>query len=253
MRWCYDPLCSFQVIHPKQTAVDPDNFEDLPAPFFEITPAPATLFFLQRYGWVFKPAAGGGDIYLEKYYRADQTKAIRFPLDTAVAFDFLVKLQMPELLDTTKPFKETFPEFSGRRQILYFDNKMELSDPAADVIQLSAQTEVSLDDFASLAPENYTFPAYYPQIEEILLEYTPAIDNNPKHSIKPNANSPTVQFNNIPPGAWQLSRQPENKQEILYLDSRLLGEQFLGLIRILKKPDQDWDRYRKYKLSFSLA
>lgn len=256
MRWRFDPFINIAVFHQKYTKVDPLTAQPFPAPDFELTPTTACRTQLQRLGWVFKQTRGEAKVYVEKIYEADGIARPRHDLKETVALDFLLRLTNPDLLRITKPFAAPagdqppqLPAFSGRRRILYFDNRTESSSGAIE-IDLTMNGEVRVDNLASLAPVPFTFPAGFPALQQ--LEARQMIASGPagtSQNYSLSAQKP-VAILELPPGPWRITPQSGNS-ETIYLDSGLMYENFLALIRIFKTPGQGWTSLKKYKILFS--
>jgi len=256
MRWRFDPFISIEVFHQKYTKTDPDTGMPLPAPDFEMTPTKACQAEMFRLGWIFKQVTGGAKVFIEKIYEPDGVARPRHELTDTVALDFLVRINNPGLLLTTKPFAAPagdpppqLPVFSGRRRMLYFDNRAESSSGAGE-IDLTMNGEVRVENLASLAPVPFSFPVGFPTLQQ--LEARQMIASGPagtsrNYSLNAQKNTAVL---DLPEGPWKVTPQSGNS-EIIYLDSSLMYENFLAIIRIFKSPGLGWDAQKKYKLLFS--
>lgn len=240
MESIYDILFSFRVQH--------DLYTDLVSRDFQIIPTASCQINLARHGMIFKSDEEGGSAIIEKYTDGVITEPLR-KIQDLTAFTFLIKAVNPQIFSQTKPYTETaLPAFTGLSRILYLDNLNNANQIDASTT-LSNQTNIGLEDLASIIPNSFSFVSDPVNIQQIRVEEIKPLGGIVDTVlISPNQRNTELE---LAKGAYRLIKLgPLNSSEIIFAEKDILLENFLGLIQIYKDSTVDYTNPIHYTLNF---
>lgn len=250
MHWKFEPFFSIEILHgkyPPPAVGQPAP----PAPVFSVEPSAETKDRLLRMGWIFKPypSGGGGVLYAEKIISRDGTSKLRVRPASGEGFSFLLHLIDMAVLQNTMPYKDptsSFPAFSGRARLLYFDN-LNPVNAGPNTFLLTAGNSVSFPDFASRIPTSFIFRPTSTTVTQVEMASRSPGGLSKVYSIDTTTKSAEI---TLPENAYRLTQQPVNQSEIVYLTNEQLPPSALGVARIFQPKNAEWEPFRRYQIMF---
>lgn len=248
MHWRFDPLFFIRVMHDKYV---PDADQEA-GNYFRIEPTIETARLMAGLNWVCKPMPNGAFVSVEKNVKSDGVVNVRGKLKQGTFFTFLLYANDPGVLLHTPPYdtgSDPLPAFSGRARVLYFDNLNEANQP--DRLVLSRDDKVNKEDLGSIAPNKFRIEARDPLTTQIdFAELRP--DGSVVYSahFSPDQRSALI---DLPSGAFRLIPTPANGKEVLLADTELMGNKAIGIIRIYKDENIDYNASVNYTIPFTAA
>lgn len=218
-----------------------------PVPGISIRPTSDCHYQLQRHNMLFKANDLGGLIIMEKLAQGVQSLNPTRPFDDLVEFTFVLENQNTDLLRITEPFaSQKFNSQVTGGYCLYFDNLDPRLSADTRAELASDGTASTLADVFHVYPEKWAFPAA--KSSEIQAK---ALKPGGKTLVfKPERPNSAYVDVILPFGAYEIDlKDPLNVHESALVYPGLNSLKPMGLIRIFKTPETNYEQQKDYTVT----